>query len=149
MRIRQSSTDRQEGVQIGYEIQSLRDFLSNSRKFARQDILKLWRGLDRMRIELNIARETSILELFALYQSFEEIKSVLSLDNSFNNFHLLNDLYVEILEYRQVLEIPPRMEMAETLKQITRNFYLISEEVNSSLLGKILGVASLKNEISR
>lgn len=140
----QRSMDSQKGPQNKRELQILQEFVNKSLERTDYDVMELWRSLDRMRNELDFPDGTSILKVFALYRSFEEIKSALSLDNSFYNFQLLHDLHEEILEYRKALEIAPHIPMDETLQKIKRNLYLITEQENSSLLGKILHVGNLK-----
>ncbi|UCE12656.1 MAG: hypothetical protein JSV04_10735, partial [Candidatus Heimdallarchaeota archaeon] len=95
-----------------------------------------------MQSDLNLPPQTPIRELIKLFNTFQEIRKAFDLHT--NNFSQLNELYIEIVTIREMLDLPKNLSINEVLSQIPPELVPFLGVGRNSLLERLLQLYTLK-----
>ncbi len=77
------------------------------------DLLTLWRSLKHLQEETGGAPDGPLSRVRRLFQQLGEIREVFELDNA--DYWLLNELYIEIMTVKGMLNSPPDLPLRDFL----------------------------------
>jgi len=80
------------------------------------DLLTLWRSLKDRQMELGLPSDVPILQVHQLFHQLEEIREVFELENA--DYWLLNELYIEIITVKGMLNIPKKIPLQSFLQRL-------------------------------
>lgn len=124
------------------EFKELKNHLKQVSGSSEHVLTAAWRFIKHMQSELNLPPQTPMRELIRLFNAFQEIRKAFDLHT--NNFSQLNELYVEIITVREMLDLPKDLSVTEILSRITPELVPSLGVGRNSLLERLLQFYVLK-----
>lgn len=100
-----------------HQLNTIRRYLETvSKDVSENELIATLRLLQHLKLELNLPRHVDIKSLIGLYQTLEDIREIFDLKTS--NYSQLNELYIELVTVRNMLDLPRDLSMKAVVNYI-------------------------------
>ncbi len=99
------------------QLNTIRRYLEmESRKISDSELIATLRMLQHLKLELNLPRNIDMKTLIGLYQVLEDIREIFDMKTS--NYNQLNEIYIELVTVRDMLDLPKDLSMKAVVNYI-------------------------------